>query len=281
MSLSLIARSKSPSPRSEHSPFSPAGGKGVPRFLAGGFSVSRPGDAVERNADTLAASVMQKGSCSGCAPLAPCAECASDSAGGLSGNAQPNRRLAGLGGGTPLDRATRGFFEPRFGRDLASVRVHAGQQDAGLASSLSASAFAVGDDIVFGEGRYEPHSERGRQLLAHELAHVVTPGDGGRVSRQVDAGVPDAGLAPSPTSDAGGPTDAGVPLPAGVPAAPAPPLFDSLYGTCLTEEEGRRRDAFALRHFHLDRNIPSTTFGMFDTDYWPVTGLMLVSVKMK
>ncbi|MBS0476750.1 MAG: DUF4157 domain-containing protein, partial [Proteobacteria bacterium] len=172
MSMSLIARSKSPSSRSERPSSAPAAAKGVPRFLADGFSLSRPGDAVERKADTLATSVMEKGSCSGCAPLVPCAECAAESSGGLSGKAQPNRRLAGLGAGTPLDRGTRGFFEPRFGRDLASVRVHAGSQDAGLASSLSASAFAVGDDIVFGEGRYEPHSERGRQLLAHELAHV-------------------------------------------------------------------------------------------------------------
>lgn len=281
MSLSLIARSKSPSSRSERPPFAPAAAKGVPRFLADGLSVSRPGDAVERRADMLATSVMEQGGCSSCAPLAPCAECASASAEARPAGDSTGRRLAGLGAGAPLDRATRGFFEPRFGRDLASVRVHAGSQDAGLASALSASAFTVGDDIVFGEGRYEPHSETGRQLLAHELAHVVAPGDGARVSRQVDAGVPDAGLAPSPAPDAGTPTDAGVPLPAGVPAAPAPPLFDSLYGTCLSEEEGRRRDAFALRHFHLDRNIPSTTFGMFDTDYWPVTGLMLVSVKMK
>jgi outer membrane protein OmpA-like peptidoglycan-associated protein len=71
-----------------------------------------------------------------------------------------------------------------------------------------------------------------------------------------------------------------VPLPAGVPATPTP-LFDSLFGTCLTPEEGVRRDAFALRHMHLERYIPSTTFGMFDADYFPLVGLMPVTVKMK
>ncbi|HAY27745.1 MAG TPA: hypothetical protein DCY47_09645, partial [Candidatus Accumulibacter sp.] len=75
-------------------------------------------------------------------------------------------------------------------------------------------------------------------------------------------------------------TDAGVPLPAGVPAAPTP-LFDGIFGTCLTPEEGARRDAFALRHMHLERYIPSTTFGMFDADYFPLVGLMPVTVKMK
>jgi outer membrane protein OmpA-like peptidoglycan-associated protein len=58
-------------------------------------------------------------------------------------------------------------------------------------------------------------------------------------------------------------------------------MFDSLFGACLTEEEGRRRDTFALRPLHLDRNIPSTTFGMFDADYFPLAGLMSVTVKMK
>ena len=78
----------------------------------------------------------------------------------------------------------------------------------------------------------------------------------------------------------GRPSDAGVPLPAGVPAAPTP-LFDGLFGSCLTPEEGVRRDAFALRHMHLERYIPSTTFGMFDADYFPLIGLMPITVKMK
>ncbi|MBN8441878.1 MAG: DUF4157 domain-containing protein [Thauera sp.] len=186
----------------------------------------------------------------------------------------------------PLDPVTRGFFEPRFGRDLGPVRVHTGSQDAGLARSMSASAFTVGDDIVFGEGRYEPSTKAGRHLLAHELAHVTAPSRGHTVARQADAGVaPDAGAAPvagvPSVPDAGTPADAGAPIPAGVPAVPAPPLFNALFGACLDEDEGRRRDTFALRHMHLDRNIPSTTFGMFDTDYWPLMGLMLVTVKMK
>lgn len=258
---------------------------GMPRFLGReDVTVSRPEDGSERLADELAGQVMDTASCPGCTPVAACETCAGI-ARTAEGEAAPVASAPRLGPGEALDDATRAFFEPRFGADLGEVRVHAGEHDGRLASSLSARAFTFGNDIVFGKGRYQPGTDSGRRLIAHELAHVVRPQAGSAVARQTDAGVASDAGATAPA--AGGPTDAGVPLPGGVPlpaggpAAPAPPLFDSLYGTCLTEEEGRRRDAFALRHLHLDRNIPSTTFGMFDTDYWPLTGLMLVTVKMK
>ena len=39
--------------------------------------------------------------------------------------------------------------------------------------AVSARAFTVGSDIFFGAGEYQPDSAGGRELLAHELAHVV------------------------------------------------------------------------------------------------------------
>ncbi len=75
--------------------------------------------------------------------------------------------------GAPLDGATRGMFESRFGRSFADVRVHADTSAARAAQSIDAAAYTAGSHIVFGAGRYEPHSERGRRLLAHELTHVV------------------------------------------------------------------------------------------------------------
>jgi hypothetical protein len=38
---------------------------------------------------------------------------------------------------------------------------------------VSALAYTVGSNIVFGQGRYSPGSETGRRLLAHELTHVL------------------------------------------------------------------------------------------------------------
>jgi len=64
-------------------------------------------------------------------------------------------------------------METGFGREFSRVRVHTGTQAAESAHSVGAHAYAVGPDIVFGHGRYNPGSAEGRDLLAHELAHFV------------------------------------------------------------------------------------------------------------
>jgi Domain of unknown function (DUF4157) len=68
--------------------------------------------------------------------------------------------------GEPLDAAARSFFEPRFARDFARVRVHADQFAAASARAVSALGYTAGDHIVLGDQRSDP------ALLAHELAHV-------------------------------------------------------------------------------------------------------------
>ena len=75
--------------------------------------------------------------------------------------------------GRALDAATRRSMEARFGYDFAEVRIHDSTSAATAASGLQASAFTVGEDIVFGSGRFDPDTPQGRHLLAHELAHVV------------------------------------------------------------------------------------------------------------
>jgi len=59
------------------------------------------------------------------------------------------------------------------GFDFSRIRVHTGAQAAGSARSLNAQAYTVGHEIVFAEGQYAPHTTAGRQLLAHELTHVL------------------------------------------------------------------------------------------------------------
>lgn len=77
------------------------------------------------------------------------------------------------GGGQPLDPATRSFMESRFGEDFSQVRVHTGARAAESARAVDAAAYTVGRDVVFGAGHYVPKRSDGRQLLAHELVHVV------------------------------------------------------------------------------------------------------------
>ena len=43
---------------------------------------------------------------------------------------------------------------------------------------MDAKAFTTGKDIFFKEGAYDPHSTSGKELLAHELTHVVQQGTG-------------------------------------------------------------------------------------------------------
>ena len=75
--------------------------------------------------------------------------------------------------GQPLDAATRVFMEPRFGHDFSRVRVHSDVKAAESARAVNALAYTVGSNIAFDAGRYEPGTMQGRQLLAHELTHVV------------------------------------------------------------------------------------------------------------
>jgi len=81
-----------------------------------------------------------------------------------------------LGQGRPLEPATRREMEHGFGRDFGAVRVHDDARAHDSARSLGALAYAAGDNIVFGEGRYAPQTAAGRALIAHELAHSVQQG---------------------------------------------------------------------------------------------------------
>jgi len=75
--------------------------------------------------------------------------------------------------GQPLDTATRGFMEPRFGHDFSQVRVHTDARAGESAEAVNAQAYTVGRDVVFAPGQYQPTTEAGNAVLAHELSHVV------------------------------------------------------------------------------------------------------------
>ena len=96
--------------------------------------------------------------------------------------------------GKPLDTATRSCMEARFGHDFAAVRVHADEPAADSAEAISALAYTNENQIVFARGQYAPDTQAGRQLLSHELAHVVQQSDrqmgqpGPTLSQPGDAG---------------------------------------------------------------------------------------------
>jgi hypothetical protein len=159
-----------------------------------GLKISQPNDAAEIEADTIANRVMRMpvGSerptvgqtaepdsihrkCSACEeedeetiqrkPLAAGA--------GVSAQNPDHVNDVISSGGQSLDPAARSFFEPRLGYDLSNVRVHTDPTASQSAMAVAARAYTLGNNIVFGRGEYNPHSETGKRLLAHELAHVA------------------------------------------------------------------------------------------------------------
>jgi hypothetical protein len=167
------------------------------------LTISQPGDAHEREADRVADAVMRMPATqvaskstviSNASPAKVqrmCTDCDEEHKHKASPQLQRKERAADTasltsrvaaniqalrGGGNALSTSTRAFFEPRFGADFSSVRVHTDSQAANTANSLSARAFTVGRDIAFGAGQYAPHTQDGSRLLAHELTHVVQQG---------------------------------------------------------------------------------------------------------
>lgn len=84
--------------------------------------------------------------------------------------------------GEPLDARVLTVMGARFQHDFSRVRVHADTRAAASARAVQAAAYTVGEHVVFDRGRYAPETVAGRQLLTHELAHVV---------QQKGAAVPD------------------------------------------------------------------------------------------
>jgi hypothetical protein len=155
---------------------------------ARGARIGAAHDPAEREADRVAEILTDTREptlpvCAACAVGgAPCPAC-----GGAS-DRMLQRKIADDGGervapqtrykaprapGEPLPEGLRRKFERRLGTDLGIVRVHAGADAAASAAALSAAAFTLGRDVVFGAGHWRPGTPEGDRLLAHEIAHVV------------------------------------------------------------------------------------------------------------
>ncbi len=90
------------------------------------------------------------------------------------------------GSGDALPDDARNFLEPRFGQDFSDVRVHTGAEANDLNDAVQARAFTTGSDIFFRDGEYNPNSDAGKELLAHELTHVVQQGGGKELKAKHD-----------------------------------------------------------------------------------------------
>lgn len=162
------------------------------------LAINQPGDIYEEEADRVSEQVMNMSApqvqrTCGCG--GECPKCRTEHPGQEHERLQTQHMGSGALGQTAappivhdvlrspgqlLDPAARLFMEPRFGRDFSKLRVHTDPKAAESAEAIGAAAYTVGNDIVFGAGRFNPHSSDGRQLIAHELAHVVQQSKGSR-----------------------------------------------------------------------------------------------------
>jgi hypothetical protein len=172
-------------------------------FFQPKLTVNTPGDAYEQEADRVADQVMrmkaplpspQGGETVQRMPITPlsvqrkCADCEKEEktmrketgGGDASGKAAPAAvsEVLSSGGGQPLDSSTRQWAESRFGQDFSQVRVHTDARAADSVAAIQARAYTSGRNVVFGAGEYQPQSESGQRLLAHELVHVGQQGKG-------------------------------------------------------------------------------------------------------
>jgi Domain of unknown function (DUF4157) len=92
--------------------------------------------------------------------------------------------LARRSGGWPLPREVQAKLETALGANFSDVRIHVGTD----AAAIGAIAFTWGSDIHFAPGQYNPHTQQGQMLLAHELVHVMQQ-RAGRVTNPFGSGV--------------------------------------------------------------------------------------------
>jgi hypothetical protein len=213
------------------------------------LTINTPGDAYEQEADRIADRVAELGAGTPAAgrpnppPATPTPvaqrrvmDTPGPSAGlGLEG-------LPASSSGQPLEMSTRQFFESRLGHDFGQVRVHTDPIAAQSARAINARAYTAGRDIYFGAAQFNPGSDAGTRLMAHELVHVVQQNGADAASAALVQRSPD-----EPTGGAG----------QGAPASPYPEENDAIRYAVGARELGKLGAGAAL----------------YQTKYWKVVGL--------
>ena len=152
---------------------------GSPQVLQKKLAIGASDDPLEREADRVADQVMAAPTPSAVSGGSVRIQRFTGQGGGQMDRAPASVESALARSGSPLEPALRKDMEQRFGHDFSRVRVHFDAQAHQSAWDVNAHAYTVGNDIVFGEGRYLPATQKGRRLLAHELTHVLQQGRGG------------------------------------------------------------------------------------------------------
>ena len=147
------------------------------KFLQAKLTIGASNDPLEQEADRVADQVMAASAHPTVSGAPPRIQRFSGHANGEMDAAPASVDRVIAGSGRPLEPALRQDMEQRFGHNFSRVRVHSGVAAGQSARDVSANAYAVGQNIVFGAGRFAPGTHEGRRLIAHELTHVLQQSD--------------------------------------------------------------------------------------------------------
>lgn len=143
------------------------------KFLQAKLAIGASDDPLEQEADRVADQVLAMPENSTVSSAPPRIQRYTGQATGETGTAPASVDRVLASSGRPLDATLQQDMEQRFGHDFSRVRVHSGSEAEQSARDVSAQAYTVGNNVVFGAGRFAPETQAGRRLLAHELTHVV------------------------------------------------------------------------------------------------------------
>lgn len=118
-------------------------------------------------------------------PLASFIQRKESSKGTIASDNLSNGINSSRGRGSQLDSSTQSFMQNRFGTDFNAVKIHTGAEAIQMNRDLNAKAFTVGSDIYFNEGQYNPDTNEGKHLLAHELTHTVQQSSNPMIQRAI------------------------------------------------------------------------------------------------
>lgn len=149
----------------------------MPLKIQAKMSTSTPGDVCEQEADRIADQVMATPASTEVSGASPHIHRFSGQSNGHMYVAPASVEQLLASPGRPLEPALRQDMERRFGHDFSQVRVHSGAIAEQSAREVNAAAYTVGRHVVFGSGKYAPHTPDGKRLLAHELAHTLQQGN--------------------------------------------------------------------------------------------------------
>jgi hypothetical protein len=144
-----------------------------PVVLQKQLAIGAADDPLEREADRVADQVMAAPSHSAVSGAPLRIQRFQNQGGGQMDKAPASVERVLASSGRPLDPALQQDMEQRFGHDFSRVRLHTDAEAERSARDVNAHAYTVGSNIVFGADQFSPATRSGRQLIAHELAHVV------------------------------------------------------------------------------------------------------------